>query len=104
MAWETAVGDVASRDDGMLGLTPQATMVNSAHMVEIDEATVRKMLREACDAAGGVRAWARDNGVSAPYVSDVLAGNKGPGPAILDPLNLDRTKVLTTIYKAKETT
>lgn len=51
-------------------------------------ARVRKLLRAAC--AGDQGAWARRNGVSAQYVSDVLHGRREPGNAILAALRLRR--------------
>lgn len=53
-------------------------------------------LREACKAAGGQSAWAKANGVSPQYVSDVLRG-KPPGDAILSALGIERVyrRVLT---------
>jgi hypothetical protein len=47
---------------------------------------VRALLRAACEEAGGLRAWARAHNVSVPYVSDVLRGNKAPGPGICNEL------------------
>lgn len=49
---------------------------------------VRAMLSKACEKAGSLRAWAREHKVSAAYVSDVLNGNRTPGPSILEPLGL----------------
>lgn len=34
--------------------------------------------------------WSRKHGVSAAYVSDVLAGRRDPGKMILDALGLER--------------
>jgi len=53
-------------------------------------------LRQACDRAGGVAAWAQINELSATYVSEVLAGKHwviGPAYALLKALGL-RRKVL----------
>ena len=47
------------------------------------EAQVRKALKRACEAAGSQREFARQAGVSAVYVGDVLAGKRAPGKAIL---------------------
>lgn len=51
---------------------------------------LRAALAEACKAAGGQKAWAALHGVSAPYVCDVLAGRREPGPTILEPLGFVR--------------
>ena len=45
-------------------------------------------LRKATRRAGSQRAWARQHGVSAAYVSDVLLGRRNPGSKILEPLGL----------------
>ena len=58
---------------------------------------VRRILSEACRKAGSQVAWAQAHGVSAPYVNDVLRGNREPGNKILDALELD--KVVT--YRKK---
>jgi hypothetical protein len=52
---------------------------------------VRDLLRTACD--GNQRRWAAANSISAPYVSDVLAGKREPGETILRALGLDRKTV-----------
>ena len=49
-------------------------------MISTDE--MRRLLREACKAAGNQRAWAKANGVSDTYVSDCLAGRREPGDSI----------------------
>jgi hypothetical protein len=43
---------------------------------------IRNLLASAVGKAGGIRAWARNNDVSAAYVSDVLAKRREPGPSI----------------------
>lgn len=55
-------------------------------MLSVDQ--VRKRLREKCDAAGSQAAWAKAHGVSAAYVSDVIAGRREPGEAILKAFKL----------------
>jgi DNA-binding transcriptional regulator YdaS (Cro superfamily) len=47
-------------------------------------------LSRAVQAAGSQRRWAAQNGLSAPYVSDVLAGRRDPGAAVLSALGLER--------------
>ena len=49
---------------------------------------VRAMLRKSCDQAGTLRAWAKVHGLSPAYVSDVVRGNRAPGPSILKALGL----------------
>jgi hypothetical protein len=50
---------------------------------------VRNMLRKACDKAGGITAWARENKVSVAYVSDVINGRREPGPAVCRAFDLE---------------
>lgn len=47
-------------------------------------------LRRQCDAAGSQAAWARAHSLSPVYVSDVLSGQREPGPAILAAMQLRR--------------
>ena len=49
-------------------------------MISTDE--MRQVLREACEVAGSQSAWAKANGLSSAYVSDVLAGRREPGKSI----------------------
>lgn len=44
-------------------------------------------------------AWAKANGVSPAYVSDVLAGRREPGKLVLDALGLER---VVTYRRKKE--
>jgi hypothetical protein len=62
---------------------------------------VRKLLKAACDKAGSLRAWARAHDLSAPYVSDVLLGNRAPGPSICQALGIEAVKPATAYRKAK---
>ena len=50
---------------------------------------VRDALRRACNAAGTQKAWADMHDLSPAYVSDVIAGRRDPGQAILDALQLE---------------
>jgi predicted transcriptional regulator len=54
-------------------------------------------LRKACEKAGSQKAWAQSVGLSAPYVSDVIAGRREPGESILNALGLQRI----VIYRKK---
>ena len=52
----------------------------------MDANEVRELLLAAVD--GNQASWAREHGVSAPYVHDVLRGRRAPGAAILEALRL----------------
>lgn len=52
---------------------------------------IKKVLEKACKKAGGQKAWANQNGVSAAYVSDVLAGKRDLGEKILKALGYKST-------------
>ena len=56
---------------------------------------VRKMLRTACDASGGLRAWSRTHNVSVAYVSRVMRGEKDIGDSIARGLGLTKNVVWT---------
>lgn len=60
---------------------------------------VRGILQKACDKAGGIRAWARQHGLSAAYVSDVLLDRREPGPSICQVFGLEAVRE-TTYRKA----
>jgi|GEM_PF-4516284 transcriptional regulator with XRE-family HTH domain len=45
-----------------------------------------------------IREYAKEIGVSAPYLSDVLHGNRNPGPKILKHFGIKRTKKITVEY------
>ena len=62
---------------------------------------VRSLLARAVGKAGGIRPWARENDVSAPYVSDVLKGQRLPGPMICDALGVKVELSERTYRKAK---
>ena len=49
---------------------------------------VESKLAARIEKAGGVRALARDWGVSPSYISQVSRGQRRPGPAILDRLGI----------------
>lgn len=51
---------------------------------------VLALLRRECDKAGNQALWAKANGVSPAYVSDVFQRRREPGDAILRPLGLER--------------
>jgi len=58
---------------------------------------MRTLLREEVRKAGGATAWARKNGVSPQYVSDVLLNGKSMGPALARPLGFE----LVTMYRPR---
>lgn len=47
-------------------------------------------------------AWAKANGISPAYVSDVIAGRREPGKLILDALGLERVITYRKKKEAKE--
>ncbi len=51
---------------------------------------VLALLAKQCERAGSQVAWAKANGVSGAYVSDVLARRREPGESILAALGLER--------------
>lgn len=48
------------------------------------------ILKKQCDRAGSQTAWARENGLSAVYVSDVLTGKRDPAGKLLAALGVER--------------
>jgi hypothetical protein len=62
---------------------------------------VRERLRAACDKAGSIRAWARDNDVTHAYVAGVLAGTYPPTRAVTHALGLKKI-VAWTLDMASE--
>lgn len=56
----------------------------------IDQIEVCRRIAAACKHAGGQKAWAEANGLSAGYVSDVLNARREPGKSVLDALGLVR--------------
>jgi hypothetical protein len=56
----------------------------------MSEKHARHLLREACEKHGSMASWAKANGISLGYVSDVLKGNRLVGSKIADALGLER--------------
>lgn len=54
------------------------------------ENSVIDLIWKRCEAAGSQKAWAREAGVSAAYVGDVLRGRRAPGDSILVALGIER--------------
>src|SRR5690348_2357481 len=69
--------------DSILEVQPESCMFNN-----MNARSVRKLLREACTAAGGESAFARQAGVTQQLVSLVLTGRREPRGKILDVLGL----------------
>lgn len=65
--------------------------------MNIDE--VRSLLKRLCKEAGSMRAWSRANGLTAPYVSDVLRAQRSPGPRLLKALGLEKVETVTVTYR-----
>ena len=47
-------------------------------------------LRRECEQVGSQASWAKANGMSAVYVSDVLAGKREPAGKLLEALGVER--------------
>jgi len=60
---------------------------------DLTRVDVFRLLREACAAAGGQKAWAEQHGISASYVNDVINSRRDPGDSILRGLGLVRVTV-----------
>jgi len=66
------------------------------------EDQTRRLLREECQSAGSMRAWARKYNLSPAYVSDVLSGRRDIGPSICEALGLEKvTHYRVRFYKRK---
>jgi hypothetical protein len=59
------------------------------------ELAMRRILEQKCEAAGGQKAWADANEVSAQYVCDVIQGRRKPGDAICEALGYRRHEIYT---------
>lgn len=70
-------------------------------MKALDEADVIEMVRKSARRAGSMRAMAREWDVTVSYISDLLNGRRAPGPKILDPLGIDRVKIITYQFRPK---
>lgn len=51
---------------------------------------VVRLLKDAIAQSGSARAWASQNKVSEPYLSDVAWHRRDPGPKILEALGLEK--------------
>ena len=61
-----------------------------------------EQLQARVDQAGSMRKLATEIGVSAAYISDILAGNREPGPAVLEPLGLEVEVEVIKTYRRKK--
>ncbi len=59
---------------------------------------VYRLLRKACERAGGQAAWARQHQISETYVCDVMQARRSPGPSVLKALGL-RAQIVYAIEK-----
>lgn len=64
----------------------------------LGRAEVRGVLRNAIADAGSLRAFARQHGISAAYVSDVMNWKREPGPKVLGALGLKQLRFTTRRY------
>jgi hypothetical protein len=67
--------------------------------VPVTAEDVRALLRQRVDTEGSALAWSRRHGVSTAYVLDALAGRRGPGPAILEALGVEKADA---VYRLRE--
>lgn len=56
----------------------------------VQEDVVVLNLRLQCEACGGQKVWAQQNGISTGYVNDVLQNRRAPGKVILRALGYVR--------------
>lgn len=56
----------------------------------MDGEAIKKRVRAEVARAGSMAALAREWGVSSAHIHDILSGKRGPGPAILEPLGLEK--------------
>lgn len=61
--------------------------------MDVSEQAVLDRLRSAIQTAGSQHAWARQHGISAAYVSDVLNGRRELGKKILEALRIERVVI-----------
>lgn len=60
-------------------------------MTEIE---VRRLVKVGIKRAGSLRKYAKEMGINASYVSDMVNGRRNPGPKLLKPLGLKRVVVV----------
>ena len=79
----------------------QRKAMQSGHF-SLNEEQVRKRLQAAIDKAGSQRAWAKAHGLSAPFVNDVLRGNRQISDRICDALGLERIVTYRIIFAGRD--
>jgi len=72
-------------------------------MLPMKTEDVRKLLLKQM-AGQSLREFGNTHGLSAAYLSDVLRGNRMPGPTVLDILGLEKEAVTEVSYKIKRKT
>ena len=73
--------------------------MSSAGFLTLEQ--VRYRLEDACEEAGGIRAWADINGLHASLVDAFFAGQRGPGPMLLAALGLESVTVYRVFVDQK---
>ncbi len=68
---------------------------------QLTAAEVVELLQVEIEQAGTLRAWAKANKLSAPYVSDVLHGRRVPAESICRALHLEREVIYTVRFKRR---
>lgn len=71
---------------------PELEAAVARRVTDLRRQDVVERLRAACVSVGGQRAWAQRNGLSLPYVNDVIGGRRAPGDGILRGLGLQRAE------------
>lgn len=63
---------------------------------------LKKVLSDACKKAGGQKAWATSNNLSAAYVNDILLDRREIGQSVLDALRYRKIVTYQAMQKRKE--
>lgn len=67
-------------------------------MTNMNETELLGLMQRRIRKSGSQAAWARENGLSVPYVNDVLNCRRGPGASILRALGVEKV----VIYRKSE--
>ena len=62
--------------------------MSASSLPRLTEEQVLRLLRQRCVAAGSIAKWARQNGISGAFASEVLNRNRPLGPKVLRALRL----------------
>lgn len=65
----------------------------------MNERAARRRLKEDVQSVGSIKAWAESVGVSRPYASQMLSGQRPLSDAVLKRLRLRRKEVRYFIYE-----